>query len=165
MPERDLLTYPLGGGWQLKAGGIVRERDGRLVGDMILQNGVPVYSDRIALAEPAARAAFAAAATAGCGLSFEQVIDEALAALSEAEADLSSATPSQPAAARRGELLSPREREVLTLVAEGRSNKQIAEALYVAPSTAKYHVTSLLNKLGADTRAQVVAVAAQRGLF
>ena len=78
-----------------------------------------------------------------------------------------------PGAAARGahqarqpdSLLSPREREVLALVAQGRSNKEIAEALFVAPSTVKTHVTSLLTKLDADNRAQLATIAAQRGLL
>jgi two-component system, NarL family, response regulator LiaR len=53
---------------------------------------------------------------------------------------------------------------VLLLVAEGFSNKQIAKRLGVAERTAKFHVTSVLNKLGADTRARAVAVAVQQGL-
>jgi DNA-binding CsgD family transcriptional regulator len=60
--------------------------------------------------------------------------------------------------------LSPREREVLHLVTEGRSNKAIAAVLGISDRTAKFHVTSILNKLGTDTRAGAVAVAAQRGL-
>lgn len=56
--------------------------------------------------------------------------------------------------------LSPREREVLALVAEGRSNKAIAAALFVSPNTIKTHVASLLTKLDADTRAQLAAIAA-----
>ena len=62
--------------------------------------------------------------------------------------------------------LSPREREVLALVAEGRSNKAIAAALFVSPNTIKTHVASLLTKLEADTRVQLAAIAAgdaQRG--
>ena len=62
-------------------------------------------------------------------------------------------------------LISPREREVLALVAEGRSNKEIAEVLFVAPSTIKTHVPSLLTKLDADNRAQLATIAAQRGLL
>jgi non-specific serine/threonine protein kinase len=61
--------------------------------------------------------------------------------------------------------LSPREHEVLHLIAEGLSNKQIAVQLIIAESTAKYYVTGIFNKLGVDTRAQAVAVAAQRGLL
>jgi NarL family two-component system response regulator YdfI len=54
---------------------------------------------------------------------------------------------------------------VLQLVAEGRSNKQIAKELIIAVSTAKYYVTGVFNKLGVDSRAQAVAVAAQQGLL
>jgi len=61
--------------------------------------------------------------------------------------------------------LSARERQVLRLVAEGRSNKEIARALTITERTAKFHVTSLLNKMGADNRAQAAAMAVQRGIL
>lgn len=60
--------------------------------------------------------------------------------------------------------LSDREREVLVLVAEGRSNKQIAKALGIADGTVKVHVASILEKLGAQGRSEAVAVAVRRGL-
>lgn len=60
--------------------------------------------------------------------------------------------------------LSEREREVLRLVAAGRSNKEIAAALGIAERTVKFHVTSIFDKLGAENRAQAVAVASERGL-
>ncbi len=60
--------------------------------------------------------------------------------------------------------LTAREQEVLRLVSDGRSNKQIAKALAITERTVKYHVASIFNKLGADNRAQAVAVAARRGL-
>jgi DNA-binding NarL/FixJ family response regulator len=62
-------------------------------------------------------------------------------------------------------MLSPRERGVLRLVAAGLSNRQIAEALSISERTVKFHVTALFNKLGADNRAQAVAIAAERGLL
>ena len=61
--------------------------------------------------------------------------------------------------------LSKREQEVLRLVAEGRSNKQIAHALTISERTVKFHVTSLFQKLKAENRAQVVALAVQRHLL
>ena len=63
------------------------------------------------------------------------------------------AAPPPPGAAA----LSPREREVLALVAEGHSNRAIAEALFVSPNTVKTHVASLLRKHDASSRAQLAA--------
>jgi len=62
-------------------------------------------------------------------------------------------------------LLSARERGVLRLVAAGQSNRQIAAALSISERTVKFHVTAIFNKLGADNRAQAVAVASERGLL
>ena len=61
--------------------------------------------------------------------------------------------------------LTAREREVLRLVAQGLPGKQIAGALGISERTVKFHTASLIRKLGADNRAQAVAVAAQRGLL
>lgn len=61
--------------------------------------------------------------------------------------------------------LSPRERGVLGLVAAGLSNREIAQALSISERTVKFHVTAIFNKLGADNRAQAVAIAAERGLL
>jgi DNA-binding NarL/FixJ family response regulator len=65
----------------------------------------------------------------------------------------------------RGEELSRRELEVLALIAQGASNKQIARQLKIAERTVKAHVTSVFHKLAVDTRAQAVAVALRRGLL
>jgi DNA-binding NarL/FixJ family response regulator len=65
---------------------------------------------------------------------------------------------------RRG-LLTARELAVLRLVAAGQSNAQIAESLGISERTVKFHVTAILNKLGADNRAQAVALAGRRGLL
>jgi DNA-binding NarL/FixJ family response regulator len=58
--------------------------------------------------------------------------------------------------------LTAREREVLRLVADGLSNKQVARRLHIAERTVKYHVTSAMTKLGAENRAQAVALALRR---
>ena len=52
---------------------------------------------------------------------------------------------------------------MLALVAEGRSNKAIADELFVSPNTVKTHVASLLHKLHADTRVQLATLAARQG--
>ncbi|MES1178467.1 MAG: response regulator transcription factor [Myxococcales bacterium] len=64
-----------------------------------------------------------------------------------------------------GVVLTPREAEVLGLLAEGLSNKLIADRLKVSDHTAKFHVNSILNKLGAETRTEAVVLAARRGLL
>jgi DNA-binding NarL/FixJ family response regulator len=61
--------------------------------------------------------------------------------------------------------LTGRERDVLRLLAAGNSNKVIARKLHITERTAKFHVTSIFNKLGADNRAQAVAIAAERRLI
>jgi DNA-binding NarL/FixJ family response regulator len=66
---------------------------------------------------------------------------------------------------RGGSPLTAREHEVLRLIAEGRAAKQIALALGISERTVKFHTGSLFRKLGADNRAQAVALAAQRGLL
>jgi len=63
------------------------------------------------------------------------------------------------------EELTPREREVLQLLAEGLPNKTIADRLRITEHTAKYHVAALLAKLGAQTRTEAVARAARLGLI
>jgi DNA-binding NarL/FixJ family response regulator len=60
--------------------------------------------------------------------------------------------------------LTDREREVMTLVAAGRSNEEIAEALVITPATAKTHVSRVMSKLAARDRAQLVVLAYESGL-
>ena len=58
--------------------------------------------------------------------------------------------------------LTPREREVVELVASGRSNKAIAEQLFISPATAARHVANIMAKLGFNSRAQIAAWSADR---
>ncbi len=60
---------------------------------------------------------------------------------------------------------TPREMEVLDLLSKGLPNKEIASRLYITERTVKFHVSSLLHKLGAANRTEAVTVAAQRGLI
>jgi DNA-binding NarL/FixJ family response regulator len=61
--------------------------------------------------------------------------------------------------------LSPRELEVLQLVAKGLSNKEIGSALNIVEGTVKIHVTNILAKLGVLDRTQAIVVAAKRGII
>lgn len=61
--------------------------------------------------------------------------------------------------------LSEREQQVLKLVAEGLASHEIAKRLFITERTVRFHITSILNKLGANNRAQAVAIANRLGLF
>ncbi|WP_435853617.1 helix-turn-helix transcriptional regulator [Streptomyces sparsogenes] len=71
--------------------------------------------------------------------------------------------PSTTPAAALG--LTARERDVLRLVAAGRSNRQIAEELFISPKTASVHVSNILAKLGAAGRGEAAAIAHRLGAF
>lgn len=63
------------------------------------------------------------------------------------------------------DFLSPREVDVLRLIASGNSNKLIADQLSISEATAKTHVANILSKLGANDRAHAVTIALKRGMI
>ncbi|MFH8570835.1 AAA family ATPase [Streptomyces sp. NPDC017993] len=89
------------------------------------------------------------------------------AATAPAAARNGSVTPGPPPVAVPAESLglTPRERDVLRLVADGRSNRQIADALFISPKTASVHVSNILAKLGVSGRGEAGAVAHRLRLF
>jgi DNA-binding NarL/FixJ family response regulator len=84
------------------------------------------------------------------------VVDDPLAAI------VLRPRPGRPAALV--EPLTPRESEVLQLLAQGLANKAIAERLGISDHTAKFHVNAILGKLGAQTRTEAIVHAARLGL-
>ncbi len=66
---------------------------------------------------------------------------------------------------KRSNDFTPRELEVLALLARGRRNSEIADTLFISERTVKFHVSSILAKLGAENRTEAVALAARRGLI
>jgi DNA-binding NarL/FixJ family response regulator len=129
--------------------------------------GLPVVA---VLASPD-QAAVALAAGA-LGLVFRESAPERLAAALAAtarqlwavEASLAPALLRPTARAEPPEPLTPRELEVLGLLAEGLANKAIAARLGISDHTAKFHVNAILAKLGAESRAEAIVRAARLGL-
>ncbi len=93
-----------------------------------------------------------------------QEIIQAIFAVHAGETYFPPAIAAKMAIRMRREPLSDREREVLIEIVKGRSNKEIATALGIAPGTVKLHVVHLLSKLGVRDRTQAAGVAIQRGL-
>ncbi len=113
-----------------------------------------VESTRAALSTEA----YARLSTQGRGLTPDQAVEFGLAA----------ATPEQSAVSEPSLALDPltiREREVVVLLGQGLSNRQVAETLVVSERTAEAHVTHILTKLGLHSRAQIAVWAAQHGLL
>ena len=126
----------------------------------------------------------AAAGSAGVGLGVlgrDASVEEIVAAITAVGSGLLALdrrqaavlwTPQEPviatdthASVAGDEPLTPREREVLQLLAEGLPNKLIAQRLHVSDHTVKFHVSSIMLKLNAASRTEAVTVAARRGLL
>lgn len=99
---------------------------------------------------------------------------EIVAAIVAAAADLTVLTQAQVRHLLRGrqttehgilvEPLTPRESQVLRMLADGLGNKEIAARLGISDHTAKFHVTQILGKLGAGSRTEAVAIGIRRGM-
>ncbi len=106
-------------------------------------------------------AAFARAWAAGHGMTLDEAVTEAVAI------DLSPVAPvaiADPAIRAVTHGLSPRETDVLRLMADGRTNQDIADTLFISHRTATSHVTNVLGKLDLRTRTAAVAYAIRQGL-
>jgi DNA-binding NarL/FixJ family response regulator len=93
---------------------------------------------------------------------FKQTVAEAIRS-SESQAE-SQAAPPAPSATGPLADLTERELEVLGLLAQGKTNRQIAESLTITPNTVKKHVDHVLQKLGVGTRSAAAVIAARAGL-
>ncbi len=90
---------------------------------------------------------------------------ERLARRGRVDIGAGAATGAAMASGDGGTALTPREAEVLALVAEGRTNRQIGESLFISEKTASVHVSRLLAKLGAANRGEAAAAARRAGLL
>lgn len=150
--------------------------------DALLSSGLASDFGVVLLVEPGSLAASAEALRAGARAVLpNDVSPEQLAAAMQAAANgLLVLHPTQvPAAVSNGfssgathpraldelaEPLTPRESEVLQMLASGLANKEIAAKLAISEHTAKFHVASILRKLGAASRTEAVALGIRRGL-
>jgi non-specific serine/threonine protein kinase len=122
----------------------------------------PAYERDLATVRAALdKEAFAAAWAEGQALSWEQAV-----ALAESALARETAAPVRlPAGHAPSGPLTPRQREVAALIAQGLTNRQIGERLVVTERAAAAHVERILDKLGVGTRAQIAAWAAEHGLL
>ncbi|MGH2617081.1 MAG: helix-turn-helix domain-containing protein, partial [Thermomicrobiales bacterium] len=104
---------------------------------------------------------FAAAWADGRSLTQDEAVSEALALHIETPGSVT-ARAERPFSPHG---LSERELEVLRLLAAGKSNREIGEALFISAATAARHVANIYNKLGVDTRAKATAFAHQQGIL
>ncbi|HZY42491.1 MAG TPA: LuxR C-terminal-related transcriptional regulator, partial [Anaerolineae bacterium] len=132
-----------------------------------------IYSDQIeydrnvaAVRAQLDEATFTRAWAEGRALTMEEAVDYALAVAKATAVDKPSAAPatSRRAAKQRVTGLTAREREVAALVAQGKANREIGEALVVELKTVEAHITRILNKLGFDNRVQIATWAMNHGL-
>jgi len=116
----------------------------------------------------------AALRAAGRAAEARESVDRARATAQELEAapllaELRALGGSRPArsaeTSRLGEALTPREQEVLELVAQGRSNSEIARRLFISAKTVSVHVSNILAKLGAAGRTEAAVLARHQGLL
>ena len=117
-----------------------------------------VAGARVALGE----AAFAAAWDTGRGLPLAAALTEALS--SDDDAPVSQAVEAAPSRSAAAPGLTERELEVLRLLVAGRTDREIADALFIGLRTAQGHVGSILAKLGAPTRTAAATAAIATGI-
>jgi DNA-binding CsgD family transcriptional regulator len=98
---------------------------------------------------------YEAARERGRRMTLDEGLDQAVAALDQAGA---MGVEERRAASHRHDL-TPREREVLALLADGRSDGEIADALFISKKTASVHVASIKGKLGASSRVEMAMLA------
>jgi DNA-binding CsgD family transcriptional regulator len=118
----------------------------------------------LARIEPVIRAAHETAAALGARplrREIELLAQRGRLRLHEPVHETAKPKPSSPAASLG---LTHREAEVLALVAEGRTNRQIGQALFITPKTAGVHVSRILAKLGVAGRGEAAAIAHRLGL-
>jgi len=123
-------------------------------------------SGAVELLRAGARAVLPRGATAAELLAAVEAAAAGLVVLHPDALDAIGPAPAAPRAAPAAkEPLTPREREVLEMLAEGLGNKEIASRLGISDHTVKFHIASIFTKLDASTRTEAVTVGIRRGLI
>jgi ATP/maltotriose-dependent transcriptional regulator MalT len=136
--------------------------------DVYLQSGAPfeVARSRIELAKVLAERGRPDLARAEAERAMDLLTElKAELEIARAKSVLDGLPPGASATGERPSPLSPRETEVMRLVASGLSNQEIADRLFVSEHTVHRHVANIFNKLSVSSRAAAVAQAARRGLL
>ncbi|MBB5057584.1 two-component system NarL family response regulator [Granulicella aggregans] len=97
------------------------------------------------------------------GMSIDELV-EAIQTVHRGRSKIPAAIAERLAERLSGNALTERETEVLKTIALGKSNKEIASALFISEATVKTHINNLLSKLGATDRTQAARIALQRGI-
>jgi DNA-binding NarL/FixJ family response regulator len=164
--EPDVILVDASGEW---AGSIL---------EALASSEIPLDVPVVALTDPNSPYSLTGALRSGVRAMLPTTVgrDQVFAALQAASAGLVILHPQElhavfpvtaslsPALAELAEPLTRREREVLQMLASGLANKQIAARLDISEHTVKFHVASLLGKLGASSRTEAVALGIRRGL-
>jgi two-component system, NarL family, nitrate/nitrite response regulator NarL len=123
-------------------------------------------SDGVSIREVLAAGARGVVARSATGARLARALDAILEGLVVLDEDLAEEALRRPARnLGTEEELTAREKDVLELLALGLSNREIADRLGISFHTVKFHVNSILGKLGAASRTEVVAIAARAGLL
>jgi len=97
------------------------------------------------------------------GMGIDELV-EAIETVHRGRSKIPAAIAERLAERLSGNALTERETEVLKTIALGKSNKEIASALFISEATVKTHINNLLSKLGATDRTQAARIAQQRGI-
>ena len=155
LPVRTVLAFGVAAGLLIVTMQLVEYRF------LVVERSVEIYGAIVA----------AAFATAGIwvGLKLTKTKVVPVEVPVEVRVEVPVPTPAGPFVANTAKIdelgLTPREMEVLQLIAEGLSTRQMAERLFVSENTVKTHVNRVLDKLGADRRTQAVQLGRDLGLI
>ena len=145
---KQLVIYGIGAGLLIAAMQFVQYRF------LVIDHSIEIY------------AALVAAAFAAAGIWLGLRITRREIVIKEVPVEIRVAAPFVADAARIAALgLTPRELEVLQLIAEGLSTREMAERLFVSENTVKTHTGRVLDKLGASRRTQAVQLAKRQGIL